>query len=118
MTGRRGQIKVDYWTPQNTGAKYPNPNGVLTNDNPKYLSTMSYFDGTYLKIRNISLGYNFNQSLLKDTGVNMRMYFTVQNPFVMFSEFKRKWEWILRPTHMVTRMLQQGLQQPYPDGRL
>ena len=90
MTGRRGQIKVDYWTPQNTGAKYPNPNGVLTNDNPKYLSTMSYFDGTYLKIRNISLGYNFNQSLLKDTGVNMRMYFTVQNPFVMFSEFKKE----------------------------
>ncbi len=90
MTGRRGQIKVNYWTPQNTGAKYPNPNGVLTNDNPKYLSTMSYFDGTYLKIRNISLGYNFNQSLLKDTGVNMRMYFTVQNPFVMFSEFKKE----------------------------
>ena len=51
---------------------------------------MSYFDGTYLKIRNISLGYNFNQSLLKDTGVNMRMYFTVQNPFVMFSEFKKE----------------------------
>jgi len=90
MTGRRGQIKVDYWTPENTDAKYPAPNGVLSADNPKYLSTMSYFDGSYLKVRNISLGYNFNESLLKNTGVNMRMYFTVQNPFVMFSDFNKE----------------------------
>ncbi len=90
MTGRRGQIKVDYWTPQNTGAKYPAPKGVLSNDNPKYLSTMSYFDGSYLKIRNIALGYDLNQSLLKNSGVNMRIFFTVQNPFVMFSEFNKE----------------------------
>jgi TonB-linked SusC/RagA family outer membrane protein len=90
MTGRRGQIKVDYWTPDNTGAKYPAPSGVLSGDNPKYINSESYFDGSYLKIRNIQLGYNFNQSFLKNTGVNMRMYFTVQNPFVMFSEFNKE----------------------------
>ena len=90
MTGRRGQIKVDYWTPENTGAKYPAPKGVLSGDNPKYLSTMGYFNGSYLKVRNISLGYNFNQSLLKNSGVNMRMYVTVQNPFVMFSDFNKE----------------------------
>jgi TonB-linked SusC/RagA family outer membrane protein len=90
MTGRRGNIKVDYWTPDNTGAKYPAPSGVLSGDNPKYISTESYFDGSYLKIRNIQLGYNFSQSLLKNSGVNMRMYFTVQNPFVMFSEFNKE----------------------------
>ncbi|MBW6500507.1 MAG: SusC/RagA family TonB-linked outer membrane protein [Bacteroidales bacterium] len=90
MTGRRGQIKVDYWTPQNTGAKYPAPSGVLSADNPKYLSTMSYFDGSYLKIRNISLGYDFNQNLIKTPDVKMRLYFTVQNPFVMFSEFNKE----------------------------
>ncbi len=90
MTGRRGQIKVDYWTPENTGAKYPAPKGVLSGDNPKYLSTMAYFNGSYLKVRNISLGYNFNQSLLKNSGVNMRMYVTVQNPIVMFSDFNKE----------------------------
>ena len=90
MTGRRGNIKVDYWTPENTGAKYPAPSGVLSGDNPKYLSTMAYFDGSYLKIRNISLGYNFNQFLLKNSGVDMRMYFAVQNPFVMLSEFNKE----------------------------
>jgi TonB-linked SusC/RagA family outer membrane protein len=90
MTGRRGQIKVDYWTPDNTGAKYPAPSGVLSGDNPKYINSESYFDGTYMKIRNIQLGYNFSQSLLKNTGVNMRLYFTVQNPLVMFSDFNKE----------------------------
>jgi hypothetical protein len=90
MTGRRNNIKVDYWTPENTGAKYPAPNGVLSADNPKYLSTMAYFDGSYLKVRNISLGYNFNHSLLKNSDVDLRMNFTVQNPFVMLSEYNRE----------------------------
>lgn len=90
MTGRRGQIKVDYWTPENTGAKYPAPSGVLSADNPKYLSTLSYFDGTYMKIRNISLGYNFSEFLLKNSDLNLRMNFTVQNPFVMFSDFNKE----------------------------
>jgi TonB-dependent starch-binding outer membrane protein SusC len=90
MTGRRGQIKVDYWTPDNTGAKYPAPSGVLSGDNPKYINCESYFDGSYMKVRNIQLGYDFSQSLLKNTGVNLRMYFTVQNPFVMFSAFNKE----------------------------
>jgi TonB-dependent starch-binding outer membrane protein SusC len=90
MTGRRGNIKVDYWTPENTGAKYPAPSGVLSADNPKYLSTMAYFDGSYLKVRNISLGYNFSQYLLKNSGIDMRMYFAVQNPFVMLSDFNKE----------------------------
>ncbi len=90
MTGRRGQIKVDYWTPDNTGAKYPAPSGVLSGDNPKYINCESYFDGSYMKVRNIQFGYDFGQSLLKNTGVNLRMYFTVQNPFVMFSAFNKE----------------------------
>ena len=90
MTGRRGEIKVDYWTPDNTGAKYPAPSGVLSGDNPKYLSTMAYFNGTYCKIRNISLGYDLNENLIKIPDVRMHVYLTVQNPFVMFSDFKKE----------------------------
>ncbi len=90
MTGRRNNIKVDYWTPENTDAKYPDPSGVLSGDNPKYLSTESYFDGTFMKIRTITLGYDFSQGLIKDPNVNMRLYFAVQNPFVMFSDFTKE----------------------------
>lgn len=90
LTGRRNNIDVDYWTPENTGAKYPNPAGPISNDNPKYGSTLSYFDGSFMKIRTITLGYDFNRSVIKDSNVRLRAYFTAQNPFVMFSEFHRE----------------------------
>ncbi|RYF79936.1 MAG: TonB-dependent receptor, partial [Chitinophagaceae bacterium] len=61
LTGRRNNINVDYWTPSNTDAKYPNPAGPISNDNPKYGSTLSYFDASYTKIRTITLGYDFNR---------------------------------------------------------
>jgi TonB-linked SusC/RagA family outer membrane protein len=87
-TGRRGNIKVDYWTPENTGAKYPKPGGVMSGDNPKYGSTLGYFDASYMKVRTISLGYNFKKSWTQNMGIEkLRAYFTVQNPFVLFSPF-------------------------------
>jgi TonB-linked SusC/RagA family outer membrane protein len=91
MTGRRGNIKVDYWTPENTDAKYPKPNGLMSGDNPKYGSTMGYFDASYLKVRTISLGYNFKPEWLNAIGISkLRAYFTVQNPFVLFSPFNKE----------------------------
>ena len=90
MSGRRGNVKVDYWTPENTDAKYPKPGGIASGDNPKYGSTLGYFDASYLKIRTISLGYDLSKSLIKNTGVKMRMYFTVQNAFVMFSPYHKE----------------------------
>ena len=87
LTGRRNNLDVDYWTPSNTNAKYPNPQGPISNDNPKYASTLGYFDASFLKIRTITLGYDFSRSLIKNSGVKMRMYFTAQNPFVMFSPY-------------------------------
>lgn len=90
LSGRRNNVKVDYWTPENTGAKYPKPGGIAGGDNPKYGSTLGYFDASFLKIRTISLGYDFNRSLLKDSRLKLRMYLTVQNPFVMFSPYHRE----------------------------
>lgn len=90
LTGRRNNIDVDYWSATNTGAKYPNPAGPISNDNPKYGSTLSYFGGSFLKIRTITLGYDFNRSLIKNSAVRLRAYFTAQNPFVMFSTFHKE----------------------------
>lgn len=90
MTGRRGNVKVDYWTPDNTDAEYPKPGGIMSSDNPKYGSTLGYFDASFLKIRTISLGYDFSRSLIKNKDLRMRMYFTVQNPFVMFSPYHKQ----------------------------
>ena len=92
LTGRRGQLDVDYWTESNTGAKYPKPGGIQSGDNPKYGSTLGYFDAGYLKIRAITLGYNFdNLSAVKDFGISrLRLYATIQNPFVLFSPFNNE----------------------------
>ena len=89
LTGRRGQIDVDYWTETNTDAKYPRPGGISSSDNPKYGSTLGYFDAGYLKVRAITIGYDFaNLKAVKDFGISkLRAYFTVQNPFVLFSPF-------------------------------
>ncbi len=38
----------------------------------------------------MTLGYNFNQYLLKNSDVKLRMYVTVQNPFVLFSDFNKE----------------------------
>ena len=92
LTGRRGQVDVDYWTEENTNAKYPKPGGIQSGDNPKYGSTLGYFDASYWKVRNISLGYNFDQQKwLKNFGIqSLRAYVSIQNPFVICSPFHKE----------------------------
>jgi TonB-linked SusC/RagA family outer membrane protein len=92
LTGRRNNLDVDYWTEQNTGAKYPKPGGIQSGDNPKYGSTLGYFNASYLKIRAITLGYNFDKlKAVKDLGISrLRLYATVQNPFVLFSPYNNE----------------------------
>lgn len=91
LNGRRNNVRVDYWTEENTGAKYPAPDSQKSGDNPIYGSTLGYFDASFLKIRTISLGYNFTQTFFKDLGIdNFRMYATVQNPFVFFSPYHKE----------------------------
>lgn len=93
LSGRRGNVKVDYWTSENTDAKYPKPGGSMSGDNPKYGSTLGYFDGSYFKVGQITLGYNFDgkQAWFQRTGIeSARLYATVQNLFVLFSPFNNE----------------------------
>jgi TonB-linked SusC/RagA family outer membrane protein len=91
LTGRRGQVDVDYWTPENTDARYPKPGGILSGDNPKYGSTLGYFDASYVKIRTLTLGYNFTQDFVKKSGFDrLRLYATLQNALVLYSPYRRE----------------------------
>lgn len=92
LTGRRNNVNVDYWTPTNTNAKYPKPGGQMSGDNPEYASTMSYFNGSFLKISTMTLGYDFAKDkwLKKATISQLRLYFTVQNPFILFSPYYKE----------------------------
>ena len=91
LNGRRSNVDVDYWTPDNRDAEYPNPRGIRSGDNPKYISTMGYFDASYVKIRALTLGYTLDQEFMRSLGIQkLRLYFTAQNPFVLFSPYNRK----------------------------
>lgn len=91
LNGRRSNVDVDYWTPDNTDAEYPNPRGIRAGDNPKYMSTMGYFDASYVKIRALTFGYTLDQEFMKSLGIEkLRLYFTAQNPFVLFSPYHKQ----------------------------
>lgn len=88
LSGRRNNVDVDYWTEENPNVRYPKPGGIQSSNNPKYGSTLALFDASYLKIRTITVGYNFDQEVFKKAGITrLRVYATVTNPFVFFSPY-------------------------------
>ena len=61
----------------------------MSSDNPKYGSTLGYFDAGYLKVRAITLGYDFARftSVLLFLLTKLLAFFTVQYTFLLFSPF-------------------------------
>jgi TonB-linked SusC/RagA family outer membrane protein len=87
LFGRYNNLAVDYWTPNNPTNAYPRPN--QNQEFPKYNSSMSLFDGTFVKVRNINLGYNVSSDVAKRIGLSsLRLYTSIQNPFI-FSEYRK-----------------------------
>lgn len=71
---------LDRWTPENTDTNIPKVSLDDRNGNRR-ASTRFLYDGSYMRVRNISLGYDLNQ-LIKWNGISfMRVYVTVQNAF-------------------------------------
>ena len=86
LQSRNNQLKVDYWTPNNPTNKFPQPDAAL--GGPQYGSTLSYVDGSFIKCRNVNLGYNIPASVLGKSGItNLRVYFSAVNPFVIWAPF-------------------------------
>lgn len=85
LDGRYMMRKLDYWVAgTNENAKYysPGSNGEATDT---YASSMNYQDGSYIKMRNISLGYNFTPKQLKNTGLGtLKLYVQAMNPFTIY----------------------------------
>ncbi|RAV99034.1 SusC/RagA family TonB-linked outer membrane protein [Pseudochryseolinea flava] len=87
-SARPNQYKVDYWTPNNPTNAFPAPTGGVTN--LPYSSTLSYYDASFVKVRNITLGYNLPSELLERIRVtSFKVYVSIQNPFIVYSPFVR-----------------------------
>jgi hypothetical protein len=58
------------------------------------LNYLSYFDGSFLKIRNVAIGYNFKSSLLAKLKIEgLRIYASAQQPFI-FAPYRQKYKGI------------------------
>lgn len=83
--GRYNVRNYDYYNENNKNAEYQKP---IFDEGGKdaYYNILGYKDGSYLKIRNISLGYTFPAKLLTNTGLtNLRLYAQCKNPGMIFS---------------------------------
>ncbi len=79
---------VNPWTPNNTNTSDPRI-GVATNDqvlvdNARFSSDRWLEDGSYVRLRNIQLGYSFSEDVLKKVKMTgLRVYATGQNLFTI-----------------------------------
>ena len=88
MNGRVNQYKVNYWTPDNPTNDFPQPDA--SRDALQYTSTLSYRDGSFIKVRSINLGYNLPSKITGSLGLSsLRFYLAVQNPFILWAPLVR-----------------------------
>ena len=81
LQGRYNNLNVNYWTPQNPTNDFPRPN--FANSTPLFASSLQYFDGSFVKIKNLSLAYLFAPEIAeKIAAKSLRIYASVQDPFV------------------------------------
>jgi TonB-linked SusC/RagA family outer membrane protein len=91
----RQKIAMDYFIPTNGAGiaasasnTNPRPGPVATGAGAFWTSGMAYYrEVSYVKIKNISIGYTFNSDLLKKLKLsNLRIYANILDPFV-FTDF-------------------------------
>ncbi len=87
MQGGYNNLNIDYWTPDNTGARWPKPStGTISQK-----GLLARYDASYIKLRNISLGYTIPSNILNKMGIqNARIYASSDNLYTWFSsEYKK-----------------------------
>ena len=90
-TGGEGQLgmyqqrEISYWRPDNTGADWQKPIYNQSGGDP-YSGLLGFKNASFIKIRNLSLGYNFDKKLLKSIGLNgLKLYVQGRNLGMLYS---------------------------------
>jgi TonB-linked SusC/RagA family outer membrane protein len=85
LAGRFNNIAVNYWTPENQSADNPRPS---INGLGNYAGSRNYKDGSFVRIRDITLGYSLGNALAGRVGAkDARLYVRAQDPFI-FTSYK------------------------------
>lgn len=70
----------DYWMPSNPTNDFPRPGSAFSSN---YQAALQYADGSYIKIKNITLGYTLPHSLAGKLAMSrLRVYGTAYNPLI------------------------------------
>ncbi|WBL23109.1 SusC/RagA family TonB-linked outer membrane protein [Zunongwangia sp. HRR-M8] len=72
----------DFWTPENTDASLPRPQ-LVDHDNNR-LSSRFVEDGSYLRLQNVTLGYNLPTNAISQINLSrLRIYVGAQNLYTL-----------------------------------
>lgn len=83
LQGGYNNLDVDYWTPENTGARWPKPTTASISNK----GLLARYNASYLKLRNITLGYSLPKSLVSKISMqSARVYVTASNLYTWFSK--------------------------------
>jgi TonB-linked SusC/RagA family outer membrane protein len=73
----------NYWTPSNPSTDFPQPY-LGSTMNTTYSSALAVVDGSYFKIKNITLGYTLPSKIATKIGFSrLRVYGTAYNTFIL-----------------------------------
>lgn len=96
LNGRYNGAKVNYWritgyddsgNPISNGSnEAPRPN--IDYENPNYINSLYYSKATYVRLKNLTLGYTLPSELLRPAGISrLRIYGAIENVF-MITDYK------------------------------
>ncbi len=92
LFGRYNNLDINYWTPANPTNDFPRPN--RNQERPNNYTTLSYFDGSFFKIRNIGVGYNLPKSLMDRWKMQaLRVSVDVKQPLII-APYRQKYKGI------------------------
>lgn len=82
----------NYWTPSRPDAKYPRLSYNNKNINYDQSSDFWFFNGSYLRIKDITFGYTFKPTLLKRFGVKSARVFLSATDLFTISHYPKGWD--------------------------
>jgi len=88
QNGIPNQRMIDYWTPDNTGAEWQKPvfTGTPGVGGDAYSSLIGFKKASFIKFRNISLGYFLPNKLSEPLGIsNLKLFAQLRNPGNLYS---------------------------------
>jgi TonB-linked outer membrane protein, SusC/RagA family/TonB-dependent outer membrane receptor, SusC/RagA subfamily, signature region len=88
QNGIPNQRQIDYWTPDNTGAEWQKPvyTGTPGVGGDAYSTLIGFKKASFIKFRNVSLGYFLPDNICKPLGIsNLKVFTQLRNPGNLYS---------------------------------